>query len=134
MERSATCACGSLQVVVGGDPEFVAACSCTACQRRTGSVFGTMAYFREANVRVQGQSKVYQRSSDAGRKVCSHFCESCGTTLWIQGEFLPKMLGVAVGCFADSSFPVPGFATWVENRHGWVNFPETCQQSEKQNF
>ena len=43
----ATCGCGALRVTTAGDPDLVVACSCIACQRRTGSPFGVGAYFRK---------------------------------------------------------------------------------------
>jgi hypothetical protein len=39
MRRTATCACGQLQIVCTGEPMKVSACHCLECQRRTGSPF-----------------------------------------------------------------------------------------------
>ena len=43
--RTASCFCGQLQIQVEGEPQFVGICHCLACQRRTGSVFATLASF-----------------------------------------------------------------------------------------
>ncbi len=43
MQRTAKCACGRLSVIVEGEPVRVAMCSCSYCQRRSGSPFGLSA-------------------------------------------------------------------------------------------
>ncbi|WP_245474647.1 GFA family protein [Bradyrhizobium sp. Leo121] len=80
MSRIAQCCCGLLRAEVIGEPASVAACHCVACQRRTGSAFGVATYFSKEQVHTKGPNKVYDRSSDSGRKVELHFCPDCGST------------------------------------------------------
>ena len=77
MSRIARCYCGSLRAEATGEPA-IALCHCTACQRRTGSAFGVVAFFPKEQVRIEGPSKVYVRGSGSGRKVEFHFCPDCG--------------------------------------------------------
>ena len=37
----ASCQCGELTASFDGDPDFVIACNCIACQKRTDAPFGT---------------------------------------------------------------------------------------------
>lgn len=60
MERIARCHCGVLQAAVRGEPEWVNVCHCKACQRRTGSVLHTGAYFRCTQVDIGGVSKDFR--------------------------------------------------------------------------
>ncbi len=39
----ASCCCGALRALPSTPPVRVSMCHCTACQRRTGSVFGVQA-------------------------------------------------------------------------------------------
>ena len=96
VSRTAACACGALKVTTEGEPSIVAACNCTLCQRRTGSVFGVSAYFPKAAVQVTGQAKLFTRGSDSGRKAHCYFCLECGTTLFWDAEARPDHRGVAV--------------------------------------
>jgi len=48
MERTAKCHCGSLQVIVTGEPDRVYLCHCKACQRRTGTSFHFGATYPKA--------------------------------------------------------------------------------------
>jgi hypothetical protein len=104
--RIATCACEQLRVTCEGDPDRISICSCTQCQRRTGSVYGVGAYFsRDKITGIEGEATVYRRMSEMGRWLDIRFCPRCGTSVYWEAEFIPDMMGVAVGTFADPSFP-----------------------------
>lgn len=124
MTRQASCQCGQLTAVTDGEPARVVACSCTACQRRSGSPFGEAAYFLRSQVRTQGTFTSYERKADSGRWFRTHFCPTCGTSLFWSLERSPDMVGVAVGAFADPGFPPPVRAVWTAQQHTWVQWPQ----------
>ena len=133
--KTARCSCGQLSITVNGDPEFVAACNCLQCQRRTGSVFGVSAYFKDDQIiAVAGDSVIFKTTSDAGRKVKRNFCPDCGSTVFWKAEALEDKTGIAVGCFNDPNFPPPHVTVWTSSRHAWVKFPEVWPSSETQEF
>ena len=119
MTRIAQCSCGSLRVGTTGDP-IVVLCHCRECQRRTGAPFGVGAYFKKEQVQPSGNEKIYERGSDSGRKLRMHFCPECGTTVYWEAQLRPDHYGVAVGAFADPTFPPPVRSVWEEARHSWV--------------
>jgi len=121
------CGCGSLTAEVATDPVVVGACHCTQCQRRTGSVFGVGAYFRQEDVRTAGTSTSYIRDGQEGRKVRTHFCPVCGSTVFWFVDFFPGFIGVAVGAFADPSFTKPALSVWELTRHPWVVFGHSVE-------
>ena len=94
---------------MSGEPALVGACHCTECQRRTGSPLGVSAYFPKEQVRTDGPNKVYVRDSDSGQKIELHFCPDCGSTLFWRTEFVPDLIGIAFGAFADPSMPWPTY-------------------------
>jgi len=122
MTRTARCSCGGLRVEVSADPDAVGACHCGECQRRTGSVFGVVAFFKREHVRADGPSKIYVRDGQEARKVRMHFCPTCGTTVFWEADLRPDHIGVAVGAFHDANFPPPTLSVWEESKHGWVAF------------
>jgi hypothetical protein len=131
-EHRATCLCGQLSVTASGDPDFVIACNCLKCQQRGGAPFGVGAYYARANVTaIDGQSNEFSRTAESGRGLTNHFCPQCGTTVYWSLEMRPDHLGIAVGCFADPSFPEPVRAIWTENKHHWVRFPDGLPAFEK---
>ena len=40
-----------------------------------------------------------------------------------ENEGFPGHVTVAIGNFADSTFPAPTIAVWEESRHPWVSLP-----------
>jgi hypothetical protein len=117
-------------VEAAGDPDFVIVCNCKACQMRTGSPFGTGAYFKKADLTVSGEAKGWRRSADSGRAIENFFCPSCGTNVYWTLEMRPDHIGVGFGLF-ETALPEPARAIWTEEKHGWVIFPEHWPQFEK---
>jgi hypothetical protein len=99
-------------------------CHCVDCQRRTGSVFSIAAFFERGTISVvQGSSKSFTRDSAAGKPVTFHFCPDCGSTVFWEPDRMPQLIGIAVGAFADPSFPEPDQSVWTNNKHAWLSLP-----------
>lgn len=94
-------------------------CNCLECQRRTGSVCGVAAFFLRDAVAIGGISSVYRRSSDKGTEIIFHFCGTCGSTVYWEPQRKPDSIAVAVGCFAEPSFPRPSQSVFEEHKHAW---------------
>ena len=122
--RTAQCQCGALKAVADGEPEAVVVCSCTECQRRTGSVFADNAYYPCERLTLSGEAREYVRTADSGIAFHSFFCPTCGTSLWFFSARDPNRVGIAVGAFTDPSFPKPDRTVFDESKHGWVVFDE----------
>ncbi|QSF54775.1 GFA family protein [Brevundimonas fontaquae] len=121
----AQCACGSLEVRSSQPPQLTAICHCLACQKRTGAPFSANAFYSVDCVTISGPSTAYVRTADSGRKVRMHFCQICGSTVYWRAEASPSVIGIAVGAFADPSFPAPTLSVFEETKHGWVQLDET---------
>lgn len=120
-ERSAACSCGALRLTLRGEPVRVSICHCLACQRRTGSAFGVQARFaREQVVSTEGRASEWTRTGDAGGRATFRFCPTCGATVWWTLDALEGFVAVAVGAFADPTFPPPKIAVYEARRHAWA--------------
>ena len=53
----ASCQCGNLFISARSDPDFVIACNCKLCQRRSGSPFGAAGYFLKSDLTFTGTPK-----------------------------------------------------------------------------
>ncbi len=120
--RTASCACGQLSVTCHGEPQMVSLCHCLECQKRTGSTYGIAAFFLRKDVTAEGSTSKYKRPSDSGLTVTFYFCPDCGSTVYWEPERKPEAIAVAVGSFADPSFPAPTQSVWDERRHSWVKY------------
>lgn len=132
-DHVASCSCGALRVVVAGDPVRINACSCLACQKRSGSAFTYTAFFPEAAVRRRdGNARVYREVRDAGRWHDSHFCPVCGVAVYCGLESLPGLVGIAVGTLSDPGFAAPQRFYWTTSRPHWLLLPEALEALERQ--
>ena len=95
------------------------ACHCLACQRRTGSVFGVGAYYPEAQVTASGVTKQFERPTESGARFVTHFCPTCGSSVYWYAGKNPGLVGIAVGAFGDPSFPAPARSVWEQSMHPW---------------
>lgn len=130
-ERTASCSCGQLRITVHGEPGGVGVCHCLACQQRTGSVFAALAGFR-APYEVTGTATPYVRIGDQGGRFTFHFCPICGTNLFhTEAGYEHAHVSVAVGGFADPSFPAPKDSVYGCRRHAWVQLPADCTEYDK---
>jgi hypothetical protein len=118
--RKASCSCGKLSVTCEGEPVRISICHCIACQKRTGSVFGTQARFPREQVTIEGQSTPYTRIGDSGKPITFHFCPDCGATVYWVPTNAPGLIAVPVGAFADPSFPPPRHSVYEGRQHAWV--------------
>ncbi|MDL1860619.1 GFA family protein [Betaproteobacteria bacterium PRO7] len=128
--RTASCFCGQLKIEVDGEPLGVGVCHCLACQQRTGSVFAALAVFR-APYRVTGRATEFVRTGDQGASFRFRFCPVCGSTVFHTEEGQEGSVSVAVGAFADPSFPPPQVSVYDCRRHPWVTLPPGVTAYEK---
>lgn len=123
--REAACTCGQLRIRLAGEPRVVSSCHCLACQRRTGAIFGSAAFFpREQVVAIEGERRAYRRQGDSGAWLTFQFCPTCGSTVFWENERTPDSISVAIGAFADPAFPAPVRTVWTTSKHLWLPFPE----------
>jgi len=119
MTRIATCSCGQLSVTCEGEPVRISMCHCLECQKRTGSTFGAQARWPREKVTISGSSTQYVRVGDSGNKVTFHFCPTCGSTVYYGINDVPDVIAIAVGAFADPTFPQPKFSVYESRKHDW---------------
>lgn len=126
-QRVATCSCRQLMLRSTEEPLRVSICHCSACQRRTGSVFGVQARFREDAVVIRGQSTAYVRQGESGASATFHFCPVCGATVYYRLGSVEGLVGVPVGAFSNPEFPAPTISVFEECMHPWVQLPDDME-------
>ena len=112
-----------MTVEADGEPSLNAICHCDNCKRRTGSAFGWSCYFRDDEVRVQGEAKVYAFESANGPQERS-FCPVCGSTLFWRSPAFPGVTGIAGGALAASGIGEPTTTASENGRCAWLTLPE----------
>jgi hypothetical protein len=126
-QRIATCSCGQLRARCEGEPVRVSMCHCLECQKRTGSTFEAQARWPRDMVTIEGRTSEYVRIADSGKRLTFYFCPRCGATVYYQLEDLPDLVAVAMGSFADPTFPEPKFSVYESRKHAWSGIPADAQ-------
>ena len=127
----AQCQCGQLRVQLPSSTPGVVACHCVACQRRSGSPFGVLAYYRAEELSIEGEATRYERPTDEGNRFETFFCPVCGSTVYAKAAKHPTAIGVAIGAIADPGFPAPARSVWEQSKHQWVSMPDEVQHFQK---
>jgi len=100
------CLCGDIRYKTTAEPLRVTICHCTFCQRSTGSAFLVEPIFRKQDVVFSGRAPTtYDHRSDSSHKrVTLNFCARCGTTIFLDLERFPGVLGLCGGTFDDPNW------------------------------
>lgn len=126
--RTASCSCGKLTATTATTPIRVSVCHCLACQKRTGSVFGTSARFERSGVTIAGRATAFVRIGDAGSRCTFHFCPDCGATVYYVIDDQPDIVAIPVGAFADPAFPPPTRSVYENRMHPWVRLSHDIER------
>lgn len=118
--RRATCQCGQLVAECEGEPVRVSVCHCLNCQQRSGSAFAAQARFPAEKVKLTGEAKQWVRNNESGSTAEFHFCPRCGSGVYYRLSLDPDLIAVAVGAFADPTFPPPHYSVYEERKHAWL--------------
>jgi hypothetical protein len=100
------CLCGQLRYEVNAQPLRVTMCHCKFCQRATGGAYLVEPVFDAKNFAViAGVEKTYTHLSEgSGKEVYIHFCDNCGTKLFLTFERFEGFVGVYAGTFDDPNW------------------------------
>ena len=58
------------------------------------------------------------------QSVATGFCPDCGATVFWTTEGWPDSIAVAIGAFADPSFPQPTVSVYESRRYPWLFLPD----------
>ncbi|MFT6556190.1 GFA family protein [Sneathiella sp.] len=100
------CLCGKLRYEVLKQPARTTICHCKFCQRATGSAYLVEPIFESADFKITlGTPKRYTHLSEgSGKEVYIHFCDNCGTKLFLTFERFDGVIGVYGGTLDDPNW------------------------------
>lgn len=122
MHIDGQCLCGQVTYEADIDPERVAICYCTDCQRGSASAYRVIAGVEGESFRLlTGTLKTWVKTADSGNKRELAFCPECGTNFYgkpigEKGSFFSLRAGT-INQRADLS---PKLQVWCASRPAWV--------------
>jgi len=81
-------------------------CHCLDCRKISGGSYSNNFVLPEENFKIEsGKPKEISKVADSGKKITSHFCSDCGTTLFRTSESFPNAVIMKVGIMDDPEWP-----------------------------
>ena len=105
-EAQGGCLCGAIRYAASNQPARITMCHCKFCQRATGGAYLVEPVFSAADFSIiKGKPKKYTHISDgSGKEVYIHFCDTCGTKLFLTFERFADVVGVYGGTFDNPNW------------------------------
>jgi hypothetical protein len=123
MKIDGGCHCGALTFEAEIDPDKVAVCHCTDCQKMSGTAFRTVVRADEGDFKMlSGEAKVYIKTAESGAARAMGFCENCGTQVYGTGVGDgPKVYGIRAGTITQSAQLAPKLQIWGRSAQPWLS-------------
>ena len=103
------CLCGSVRLIVRGDPKRIGVCHCLDCRKHHGALFQAYAVFIEDAVRLAGATGEFR-----GR----HFCLQCGSSVF--SRYGDGEVEIPLGTFDATDRFKPTYELWTIRRERWL--------------
>lgn len=133
MKIDGGCHCGALTYEAEIDPDKVAVCHCTDCQKMSGTAFRTVIRATEENfAMLSGEPKTYVKIAESGAEREMAFCGNCGTQIYgTSAGAGPKVYGIRVGTVRQSHQLTPSVQIWTRSAQPWLSGLDAVQKIEK---
>lgn len=122
MHIEGECHCGFVTYKAEIDPEHIAICHCTDCQRLTGAAYRVSASTPSTSFRLTGgDPKLYIKIADNGRKRLQYFCPQCGSPIYTTGtDEDAKEVGIRLGTINQRRALKPRMQIWCSSALPWI--------------
>ncbi|WP_117190851.1 GFA family protein [Rhizobium terrae] len=123
MHITGGCHCGQITYQAELDPQRVAICHCTDCQKLTGSPFRVTAVVSDDDLKIIGEPRIYKRVAESGRVRQQYFCPNCGSQLFVNGESgeASKIWGIRWGSIDQRLDIRPQRQVWCRSSPAWLS-------------
>ena len=116
MKLAGGCHCRGVRFAYEGEPLWVGHCHCRDCQLTSGAPVTTWFIVPAAEVRVEGERRIYRSSARATRE----FCPTCGCLLFFRTDRRPMHLDIVAACLDDPALVTPRVNIYTRSRIGFM--------------
>jgi hypothetical protein len=113
------CLCGAVHYTITGEPIRTGQCHCKDCQRASGTGHMSLAFFKESDLHISGQTAEFAVTADSGNTNTRVFCPKCGGRLFGRNSARPGVMAVAVGSVDDNAWFKPQAIVYHKARPAW---------------
>ncbi len=122
MKVDGACYCGYLTFGAEIDPQDVAICNCTDCQRLSGTAFRVVVPAIEGSFRLlSGEPTIFLKAAESGNQRKIAFCPKCGTNIYsAPGDAKSAFFGLRVGTLRQAKELMPMHQLWKRSALPWL--------------
>ncbi|MDU8946350.1 GFA family protein [Ovoidimarina sediminis] len=119
MKMEGGCLCGAVRYRAFGPARMTFLCHCRDCQHHSGSGNLPLMVIAKKTFSVEGTTSYFESVGDSGRKVCRHFCPTCGSSLYAEAQALPDHVTITAGTLDNPKLYTPAKSIHVGSRVHW---------------
>ncbi len=127
-----SCACGSVQVSIAGEPAGPYQCYCRQCRHASGGGPATFVMVSRAAVRIQGQVTTYEEPTKSGRRASRSFCPKCGTAVFSEPFGDQERIAVKLSVFDEAPWAEIKAVCWTVEAPAWVGSEQRARRFSTQ--
>ncbi|APA05850.1 hypothetical protein SS1G_01765 [Sclerotinia sclerotiorum 1980 UF-70] len=132
---SGGCFCDAIRISYTGEPDAHVLCHCKDCHKISGATYSNNLVLPEGQFKLEsGKPKTITKTADSGKKITSHFCGDCGTTLYRTGDTFANQVILKAGVLDDENWAnenVPKGELYAGGRVKWVSAIPGAAQIDK---
>lgn len=113
------CLCGQCNFRSKGGAQFTGHCHCIDCRKASGAGRCTHVVVPDADFRVEGPVRRFDKPADSGSMVSRFFCETCGSPLYSTNDRMPGMVFLRAGALDDPDAVTPGMTVYASRAPVW---------------
>jgi hypothetical protein len=115
--------CGQVRYEEEGEPLYAGLCSCTDCQKASGSAFIPFMGFASSAVRFNGRTLQYTTKAANGGDAVRNSCPVCGSLVFGGDGGQGQLIHDLPGTLDDPSSFHPTAAIFARSRPAWAPIP-----------
>ena len=124
--REGGCLCGAVRYTVAWPPLMMLTCSCSNCQKQSGSALSVVGACRRGDLAIEGELTTFDDRGDSGNAVYRKFCGKCGSPVLTDtpGAQAQDLIFFKAGTLDQTAGLAPTPHMWTKSAQQWVVFPE----------
>ena len=120
MKVTGGCQCGAIRYEADVDPATSSVCHCNDCQKFSGSPWRASVRGRMADLRIEGEPRIYLKTAESGSKRGQAFCPNCGSALYAFTPPDPEIVNLRLGSVDQRAELPPHRQIWCESALPWA--------------
>lgn len=132
--REGGCLCGAVRYSVPWPPLMLLTCSCSNCQKQSGSALSVVGASPRSELKLEGELTTFDDTGESGNAVWRKFCAKCGSPVLTDTPDAEAqgLIFFKAGTLDQTSDLAPASHLWTKSAQQWVVFPADAPKLPKQ--